>query len=805
MAATNVGRLAATIERLREAVREAQHAAEGRALIEVAKGILIERLGCGLTEAARQIATLAEQAGVSPIEMSADIINHAARDRISETAREFLNAARSREALSPAERDRAASGPASGGGAGGGAGAGGGGGAGAGGGGGAGVAVRMRSAENGMLQAGDAQAVAESLLQHALTPLGATAVAIWAAGHDASLALAGYAGFNEAEAARWRYVPPGVATPARQALTERKAIWLRALSDVGLPSIGWHATPGGGRASVPAGTGGRVLGVLEISWPEPLEKPSPQIVKQIEALAELCAHTLERPVGAPDVAPPSELTDLADVLPDAAMVLRPCLSADGRLTDFRIRHTNRRFADPAGRPAAMVTGSRLLEAYPLAAQDDGLFSKIERVHATGEPFQSDRVTLIALVDQVPLASVAHVSITRHGEDVLMIWRLQDEATRLASLLQHAQRLGRIGGFEENALTGEITWNSQLYSLYGMAPGEPPIPLELLAQHAHPDDAVVIGRFLRTVLHHRQPASAAFRLQRRDGIARHIRVVAEPALSDDGLLLAIRGAYQDISSQHWTEMALAATRDQLAHTEQQAAERNRLALQLQRAIMPASQQPVEAFGLDVAVRYRPAEKEHLVGGDWYDAVILPSKKILLAVGDVAGHGIEAATGMVVLRNALRGLAATGAGPGQLLAWLNMVAHHLTENVTATAICGLYDPETQVLSWARAGHLPPVLIRDGRAAELDMISGVLLGALSDMTYEESQIQLAADDVLLMYTDGLIERRDLPLHQAQQQLLRTATHPSTGLGHRLDHLLTHSRSDTDDDTCLVGIQLH
>ncbi|SPL89702.1 Serine phosphatase RsbU, regulator of sigma subunit [[Actinomadura] parvosata subsp. kistnae] len=269
-AGTNVGRLAATIERLREAVREAQHAAEGRALIEVAKGILIERLGCGLTEAARQIATLAEQAGVSPIEMSADIINHAARDRISETAREFLNAARSREAA-PTGGD-------------------------------SGVAVRMRSAENGMLQAGDAQAVAESLLQHALTPLGATAVAVWAAGHDASLALAGYAGFNEAEAARWRYVPPGVATPARQALTERKAIWLRALSDVGLPSIGWHATPDGGRASVPAGTGGRVLGVLEISWPEPLEPPPPQIVKQIEALAELCAHTLERPAGPPAAA-----------------------------------------------------------------------------------------------------------------------------------------------------------------------------------------------------------------------------------------------------------------------------------------------------------------------------------------------------------------------------------------------------------------------------------------------------------------------------------------------------------------------
>ncbi|NUR91584.1 MAG: SpoIIE family protein phosphatase, partial [Nonomuraea sp.] len=458
-----------------------------------------------------------------------------------------------------------------------------------------------------------------------------------------------------------------------------------------------------------------------------------------------------------------------------------------------------------GRPAGAVNGTLLLESYPLAAGEGGLFALIERVHATGEPFSTDRTTITALVDQVPLDSVAAVSVTRHGQDVLLIWRLQDETAQLASLLQHAQRLGRIGGFEENALTGVITWNSQLYSLYGLDPGEDPIPLERLADHAHPDDANAIGRFLRALLHHRRPDSATFRLRRSDGIARHIRVIAEPVLAADGQLLCVRGAYQDISAQHWTEVALAATRDQLAHTEQQSAERNRLALQLQHAIMPPTRGPVEAFDLNVAVRYRPAEQEHLVGGDWYDVVVLPSKQVLLSVGDVAGHGIEAATGMVVLRNALRGLATTGAGPGQLMGWLNLVAHHLTEDVTATAICALYDPQTRVLRWARAGHLPPILIRREQASELDMIGGLLLGAISDVEYEEGQVQLAADDVLLMYTDGLIERRDRALQHSQAHLLRTATQPAATLAHRLDHLLTHSQSDTDDDTCLIGVQLY
>ncbi|MFC4121442.1 SpoIIE family protein phosphatase [Nonomuraea zeae] len=769
---TNVGRLAATIERLRGEVLQAQSAAEGRALVELAKGVLIERLRCSVTSAAQQLASLAEQAGMTQLELAADIINQAAQDRISEVARAFLASAHSDEPAREA----------------------------------ADIAVRLRSAESGVLQATDAQAVVDSLLEHALTPLGATAVAVWEAGADASLTLAGYAGFTAEEAKRWRYVPPGVETPARRALVRRESIWLPDLSALGLPSIGRRETPGG-RVTVPAGTGGRIFAVLEVGWPDPLPPQPPQIRKQIEALAELCAYSLDvpdEPASAPEPEALSELIDLAGTLPDAALILSPCLDGDGRLGDFRIQHANARFVDPTGRPRNMVVGALLLEAYPLAAEDGGLWEKIERVHATGEPFRADKMTLTAMVDQVSLSSVADVSITRHRGNVLLIWRLQDEAAQLANLLQHAQRLGRIGGFEENLTTGQIIWNSQLYALYGMGEGEPPIPLDRLAGHSHPDDAAAIGHFLRTVLHHRRPASAAFRLRRPDGIARHIRVVAEPVFDADGKPSAIRGAYQDISAQHWTEVALAATRDQLAHTEQQAAERNRLALQLQQAIMPPSREPMEAFDLQIAVRYRPAEQEHLVGGDWYDAVVLPSKQILLSVGDVAGHGIDGATGMVVLRNASRGLAATGAGPAQLMAWLNLVAHHLTDQVTATAVLGLYDPQTRILRWARAGHLPPVLVRNGRAAELDLIGGTLLGAVSDSSYEEGQVQLASDDILLMYTDGLIERRDRTLQHSLEQLLSTAGHPASDLERLLDHLLLHSNSDTDDDTCLVGIQL-
>ncbi|MGW7431603.1 SpoIIE family protein phosphatase [Streptomyces sp. NPDC054861] len=774
---STVGRLAATVERLRGEVRAAHAAADGRALVELAKGIIVERLRCGPAQAARQLAELAAQAGLSPLELAADIINQAAHDQVAEVAEDFV-----RRVVSEEDTD---SGPEPS------------------------VAVRLRTAESAALNAGDTQTVAESLLAHALAPLGATAVAVWTAGADASFTLSGHAGFGTDESARWRYVPPGVGTVARQALTERRTVWFPSLAAAGTPSIGHARNPEGGRVAVPAGTGGRILGVLEICWPHPLG-PQPQAVeRQLEALAELCAHTIDSLPADPPATPPnpsgiSELVDLSDGLYDPALVLTPHLDGEGRLSDFRIRHANDHFQDPSGRPRGAVDGALLLEAYPTAAGEGELFDRIERVYATGEPFRARRAPLTSLVDQVALASTADLSISRHGGGVLLIWRIEDEAARLASLLQHAQRLGRLGGFEENVLTGEITWNGQLFDLYGRDPVESPVSLRELTSHAHPDDAVAIGRFLQAVLRHRRATSTAFRLMRPDGVTRHMRVIAEPVLGPDGRLLAVRGAYQDISSQHWTEVALAATRDQLAFTEQEAAERNRLTLQLQHAIMPPTRGPLDAPGLQIAVRYRPAETESLVGGDWYDAVVLPSKKILLCVGDIAGHGIEAATGMVVLRNAMRGLAVTGAGPAQLLSWLNIVAHHLTEQVTATAVCGVFDPETRTLRWARAGHLPPVLVRGSGATTLPLLKGVLLGALAEAEYEEAEVQLEAQDTVLMYTDGLVERRDTAVHESLAQLLATAQAPADSLERRLDSLLTQSKSDTDDDTCLIGVRV-
>ncbi|MBP2471206.1 serine phosphatase RsbU (regulator of sigma subunit) [Crossiella equi] len=760
-------RLAEVVDRLRREVVAAHATADGRALIELAKGVLVERLHCGPAEAGRQLAGLAETAGLSQLELAADVVGQAAQDDLAELTASLT-----------AAQDAPDNGLE--------------------------AAVGLRTAEVAVSAGGDSQAIAQSLLHNALAPLGASAVAVWVAGVDGTLDLAGCAGFAEGEAQRWHHVPPGVVTAARRALVTRSSLWLHSLSESGIPSLGQRQHPDGCRFVTPAERGGRILGVLEVCWPIPLPPQPRAVQRQLEALAELCTHTLDHGPSRrwqPTARPLAELSDLADGLLDSALVLAPHRAPDGQLTDFRIHHLNPSFTDLRGRPRAEVAGALLLEAYPSALGDSGLYDKVLRVHATGEPFRASRVLLTAVINDVPLSMTADIGISRHEDNVLLVWRVEDRSARLAAVLQHAQRLGRIGGFEEDTTTGRITWNSELHDLYGRPE---PVALQQLPAHAHPDDAIAVGRFLRTVLHHRRPADTAFRLLRPDGVTRHIRVVAEPVLDAVGSLLAVRGAYQDVSAQHWTEVALAATRDQLAHSELQAAERNRLALQLQHAIMPPAQAPLDAFDLQVAVRYRPAQGEHLVGGDWYDAVVLPSKQILVCVGDIAGHGINAATGMVALRNALRGLAATGAGPAQLLSWLNVVARHLTDHVVATAVCGLYDPVTRVLRWARAGHPPPVLVRGGRATVLPMLRGILLGATDEVVYQEEDLQLGAGDTLLMYTDGLIERKGNLLEESLAHLVGLAESARGTLEERLDHLLTHSNADTDDDTCLVGVEL-
>jgi serine phosphatase RsbU (regulator of sigma subunit) len=227
------------------------------------------------------------------------------------------------------------------------------------------------------------------------------------------------------------------------------------------------------------------------------------------------------------------------------------------------------------------------------------------------------------------------------------------------------------------------------------------------------------------------------------------------------------------------------------------------LELQRAILPLHDEPFDLPGLRAMVRYLPASSATRVGGDWYITAELPDGRVLLAIGDVAGHGLAAAAGMARLRGALAGLSITGAPPQQLVGWLNDLVRHVDDEHTASVVAGYFDPASRMLTWAQAGHPPPVLIRGPWARPLPQPDGILLGA-GCRGYAAATVQLEPGDLLLLYSDGLVERRDRAIDEGLEILLqavRQSTDPDLVIGAALAALgSTHA----EDDTCLVALQV-
>ena len=234
-----------------------------------------------------------------------------------------------------------------------------------------------------------------------------------------------------------------------------------------------------------------------------------------------------------------------------------------------------------------------------------------------------------------------------------------------------------------------------------------------------------------------------------------------------------------------------------------AEERQVALELQRAILPLHDEAFDLPGLRTMVRYLPASPAGRVGGDWYITADMPGGHVLIAIGDVAGHGLAAAAGMARLRGALAGLAITGSPPERLVGWLNDLVRHVAPEHTASVIAGYFDPPSRTLTWAQAGHPPPILVRDSWARPLDQPPGILLGA-GEEEYAAATLALDPGDLLLLYSDGLIERRDRSVEVGVATLaaaVRGIADPERAIDAALR---AFGGTDSQDDTCLVALHV-
>lgn len=300
-----------------------------------------------------------------------------------------------------------------------------------------------------------------------------------------------------------------------------------------------------------------------------------------------------------------------------------------------------------------------------------------------------------------------------------------------------------------------------------------------AENVHADD---FDRCLETYVASfdaRIPFRMEYRLRRSDGVYRWVLDEGRPLYGNDGDFAGYIGCCLDVTEQKQAneELGLAFERER------------RIAQTLQSAFLPPYLPKVE--GVEFQAVYRPAEGDARIGGDWYNAFVLRDGRIAVSIGDVFGHGLDAAGAMVRLRETLR--AVTGFiddDPGTILESADRAFQVSHPGVIASAVFAIYDPSTRRMLTANAGHPQPTLVQGGTTMLLPS-GDVLLGISPDSTFRVVESQLEPGDAYVLYTDGLIEvERDFI--EGQRRLLRSLLAKPLDAGALVTSLTANKQQD-------------
>ncbi|MFF4102912.1 SpoIIE family protein phosphatase [Streptomyces sp. NPDC001903] len=664
--------------------------------------------------------------------------------------------------------------------------------------------------------------VAELLRTVLGTDSGVDAVMIYSLTAAGSLELTGRAGIDEELAEQWHHVPPLSGIAAHEAIAGGRALWLEDPAEdarryllIGEPPQRW---PSRAWLPVPAnGTPTAAIGFMR-TRPGPFAAATRALLRQA---ARLCAVPLglpERPRDADAADAPgaggaqggvdvTSVQRMLDALAGPAILLTPLRSKAGEVEDYRIDAAAPESVDVAGRRGKELVGRRILEAYPTVV-GTALWEGYLETLTTGTGYVGEPFTYEEVVAGIPRQSVYSVRASRLGDRLLVSWVSHDTSEREARRLADIQRLGTLGWADWNLVTGDVTWSDELYTLFGRDPRDGPMTWEELPQHLLPDDLPMVSAALQRLLVDGEAVDQPFRIATAHSV-RHLRFVAEARTDADGTPVEVHGYFQDLSAQRGAELALLESeRAVLLQRGMLQAERA-LAARLQETLLPIPEQSMELAGLCIDVAYVPADRGINVSGDWYSAIELPDGSALFVVGDVAGHGLAAVGTMAQLRFTAKGMTITGSPLPDVLQRLNTLLLHTASDpsgsATATMVMARYQPWDRRLTWGRAGHLPPLLVRGDRAAFLEQPRGALLGATFGTSYGQAVIDLVPGDRLLFYTDGLVEKPgeslDVGLDWLAAATLRLLRE---GRGETLARSLAALRPGNRDDICVLDIHV-
>jgi PAS domain S-box-containing protein len=316
--------------------------------------------------------------------------------------------------------------------------------------------------------------------------------------------------------------------------------------------------------------------------------------------------------------------------------------------------------------------------------------------------------------------------------------------------------------------------------------------ESWALGVHPDDAESVLATWEEALRERRPWEGEYRLKHHTGEYRWIDDHGVPRHVGEAFVGYV-GAAIDIHERKTMEGRLLEVYER----------EHRIAETLQRSLLPEQLPPID--GLALAARYLPGARGAAIGGDWYDVLERPDGRVTLVVGDVAGHGLRAAASMGQLRNAFRAYGMVEASPAEVVARINRLVMSGTEQVMATVLYLVLDRESGEVAWSAAGHPPPLVIGPDGARFLEGGRSVPIGAADPAVFREATAILPPGSSLLLYTDGLVERRDRPLEERLHELAEAAEQAGDELGELCEHVIAATLGDADpgDDVALLAVR--
>jgi phosphoserine phosphatase RsbU/P len=411
------------------------------------------------------------------------------------------------------------------------------------------------------------------------------------------------------------------------------------------------------------------------------------------------------------------------------------------------------------------------------------------------PVRTDDGTLVAIALIVLDVTEQHRLVRLEAEAETL-----RATAELASKLEQAQRLAGIGSWELDLVTGELTWSGQTQAIIG-APegyfgGEGELPV-------HPDDAERMAAHRRALITEGVPFADEFRLEHPDGSIVEVYCTGEAIRDESGTPVRIWGTLQDLTAQRSNERA---TKEAIRTAQQARAqlEAEHQVLQMfARAMLPETLP--EIAGAELAATYLPVVERVDIGGDWFDSFQLPDGRLALAVGDVTGHDLRAATVMGQVRNAVRAYAFEDPAPGEVLRRTNLLLGWVPELDLATMVYGVYDPQTCDLTWANAGHPAPLLRHGDDVSALTVPDGVILGVQRDEAcFAEATVRLAPGDTVLWFTDGLVDHRDTDPVDATRALMAVIAGADAAPERLLAEVTKRMLAGgvQEDDVCLLAL---